>query len=105
MWLAQALAKNTAVLVCNCSYQPNMIRSRGSTASIIECTATGKRAIGMCDSLNSLANAYRSELMGIYADLATALAVTTLHNIASSSLNVGCDNEGALYLSSLKSEI
>ena len=82
MWLVQALAKHTAILVCDGSYQPNMTRSRESTAWVIECTDTRKRAIGMCGSPTSIANTYRSELMGLYTALATVLTVqpfTTLH--------------------------
>ena len=35
--------------------------------------------------------------------MASVLAVTTLHNILSSSLKLGCDNEGALYIPPLPS--
>ena len=52
-------------------------------------------------SPTNIANAYRSELTGIYASLAMVLTVTTLHKVASSRLLVGCDNEKGLYLSSL----
>ena len=48
-----------------------------------------------------MTNAYRSELLGLYAALTKVLAVTTLHKVSSGSLSVGYDNEKALYLSTL----
>ena len=48
-----------------------------------------------------MANAYRSELLGLYAVLATVLVVTTLHKVSTGSFSVRCDNEKSLYLLSL----
>ena len=45
---------------------------------------------------------YRSELMGIYAAMANTLAVTTLRQIQDGELPLDCDNEKALYVSSLQ---
>ena len=43
-----------------------------------------------------------SKLMGLYAALATTLAVRTLHQIQDGELLLDCDNKKALYLSSLQ---
>ena len=101
IWLTKALINDAAILVYNGSYQPHVTTTRGSTAWIIECTTTKLRCTGMAESPTSIANAYRSELTGLYAVLAVILLVTILHDIKEGKLRVGCDNEKGLYLSSL----
>ena len=81
IWLAEALTNNSAQLVCDGSYQPNLTTTRGSAAWTIECQRTKKRAMGMTATTTDIANAYRSELTGLYAALALVLAVTQLHHI------------------------
>ena len=100
-WLAEALTNNSAQLVCDGSYQPNLTTTRGSAAWTIECQTTKKRAMGMTATTTDTANAYRSELTGLYAALALVLAVSQLHQIKSGSLQAGCDNEQAVFLSSV----
>ena len=101
IWLASALQNGTAILVCDGSYQPHLATTLGTAAWKIECTETQESAMAVLPSPTNIANAYRSELTGIYASLAMILAVTTLHNVESGSLLAGCDNEQGLYLSSL----
>ena len=100
-WLADAIETNTATLVCDGSYQPHLTTERGSAAWTIECSRTKKRAIGVTATTTKVANAYRSELTGIYAALAIVRAVTILHNVTSGRLDAGCDNEQAVFLSSV----
>ena len=104
-WLAQAISKGTAVLVCDGSYQPRLNKKRGGAAWIIECNVSDKRMIGFLASTSTASSAYRSELTGIYAGLAMTLAVTTLHNIKNDSLQVHCDNERCILLSAVTTMI
>ena len=104
LWLAEALHHGSAVLVCDGSYQPKLNKNLGAAAWTIECSSTKKRAIGVLISTTSTANAYRSELIGIYAALALTLAVTELYQVKEGFLLAGCDNEQGLYLSSLLSD-
>ena len=39
-WLAQAISKGPAVLVCDGSYQPRLNKQRGGEAWIIECNVS-----------------------------------------------------------------
>ena len=100
-WLADAIRGGTAILVCDGSYQPKLSTSTGAAAWTIECTATNKRTMSVLPSTTRVANAYRSELVGLYASLALVLAITKFHTITEGSLLAGCDNETGLYLSSL----
>ena len=101
LWLAKALQQGSAVLVCDGSYQPKLNKNLGATAWTIECSSTKEMAVGVLISTTSTANAYRSELIGIYAALALTLAVTEFHRVKEGFLLVGCDNEQGIYLSSL----
>lgn len=101
LWLASALKNGTDILVCDGSYQPHLATTLGTAAWKIECTETQESAMAIPPSSTNIANAYRSELTGIYASLAMVLAVTTLHKVEFGRLLAGCDNEQGLYLSSL----
>ena len=103
-WLSTALRNGTAVLICDGSYQPQLSETLGGAAWIIECMSTGRQIRGVLPSTTRTANAYRSELVGLYGSLAFILAVCTVANIDSGSLKVGCDNEKALFLTSKKSQ-
>ena len=96
-----AIRGGTAILVCDGSYQPKLSTTTGAAAWTIECTATNNRTMSVLPSTTKVANAYRSELIGLYASLALVLAITKIHNITEGSLLAGCDNESGLYLSSL----
>ena len=85
---------NTAISVCDVSYQPNITRTSGSTICIIKCVAIGKGAVEMYSSPTK---------MGLYKSLANVLATTILHNISKGSLQVEYNNEVALFLSSFQS--
>ena len=101
LWLEKAIRTGTAILVCDGSYQPKLSTTSGAAAWTIECTETKQRINSVLPSTTNEANAYRSELIGLYASLAFVLAVTELYNIKEGSLLAGCDNETGLYLSSL----
>jgi len=60
-----------------------------------------KRTMGMTSTTIKVANTYISELTGIHAALATVRAVTILREVSLGSLDTGCDNEHAAYLSSI----
>ena len=99
-WIAQAIQNGTGILVCDGSYQPQVDDTLGSAGWVFLCERTGRRVRSALQSPGNVANAYRSELTGLYASLALILAVCTVHNINTGSVRVCCDNERALYLSS-----
>ena len=99
-WLPHAIINNDIIIVCDGSFQPTRSTSRGGAAWIIECKSTKKKVIGYLSSTSTDGGSYRSELTGIYAALTYTLAVTKAHNITSGHVDVHCDNEKALLLSS-----
>ena len=101
LWLANAITNHSALLVCDGSFQPQITKERGSAAWTAECTLTKKRIMGVIPSTTTTANAYRSELSGIYVSLAYALAVCIRHKITLGKIQIGCDNEKGIYLSSI----
>ena len=69
-WLADALWNETAILVCDGSYQPNLNPNIGSTAWMIKCTSTGTKTMGVLPFTPTETNVYISELTGLYPSLA-----------------------------------
>ena len=103
-WIAESIQNNTLLLVCDGSYQPQLDENLGSAGWKLYCEASHRWACGALQSPGTIANAYRSELTGLYACLALTLAVCTVHQVTEGALRVCCDNEKALYLSSHKSQ-
>lgn len=103
-WLTTAIRDGTVELITDGSHQPQLARELGGAGWVIECTRTGRRVRGAIRTTTTTANAYRSELTGLYGGLAFLLAFCRLHHISSGSARVGCDNEKALWLSSQLSQ-
>ena len=101
IWLANAITDQSAMIVCDGSFQPDLTKIRGSAAWTIECTTTKKRIMGVIPSTTTTSNAYRAELTGIYVSLTYALAVCIKHKLTSGKIEIGCDNEQGIYLSSI----
>jgi hypothetical protein len=57
--------------------------------------------MGAIPSTTTTANAYRAELTGIYVSLTYVLAICIRHGITSGKIEIGCDNEQGVYLSSI----
>ena len=68
---------------------------------IIESNTTQQKIIGYLPTTTTNGGSYRSELTGIYAALTHLLATTEVHNIKEGIVNVHCDNEKAILLSSI----
>lgn len=92
IWMANAIIKETALLICDGSYQPKLSQDIGAAAWIVECTNTKAQAWGMVRSTTTQSSSYRSELMGLYSALALISAVCELHRVKEGSVIVGCDN-------------
>eukprot|EP00978_Attheya_sp_CCMP212_P031889 scaffold122228_cov39-Attheya_sp.AAC.1 len=76
---------------------PKADKKRGSTCVIIECQLTKSRLVLVCQSLGTYANAYRSEMMGLYAGMCVAHAFCLAYQIESGAMSMSCDNDGALW--------
>ena len=63
-WLAYIFSNGTALFICDGSYQPFFCRELGAAAWIIDCTATGRRVIGVLRSTTKDDNSYVLELTG-----------------------------------------
>jgi len=100
-WLATAITNKSALLVCDGSYQPDLTDIRGSAAWTIECRNSKQRIMGVIPSTTTTANAYRAELTGLYVSMTYVLAVCLRHKIEHGQVEIGCDNEQGLYLSSI----
>ena len=77
--------------MCDGSYQPKLSTTTGAAAWTIECTATNQRTMSVLPSTTNVANAYRSELVGLYASLALVLAIAKFHNITEGSSTLNSD--------------
>ena len=91
-WLPRALKNGTALLICDGSYKPKSSSDVGAAAWILRCTDCQHQVVGVLQSPGSIANAYRSELTGLYAVLAFTLACCDACNLREGNLTLGCDN-------------
>ena len=103
-WLAKAFQQNTALIVCDGSYQPLISKTIGTAAWNAICTKTHIRAKGLIQSTTNTACSYRSEMIGLYASLSLISAICILHNLDQGSVVIGCDNEKALELTESTSQ-
>eukprot|EP00978_Attheya_sp_CCMP212_P041092 scaffold231324_cov55-Attheya_sp.AAC.1 len=95
--LATAIQEGTAVVVCDGSYMPKADKKRGSTCLIIECQLTKAKLVLFCQSPGTYANAYRSEMMGLYAGMCITHAFCLAYNLEAGAMSISCDNDGALW--------
>ena len=99
-WLSNALQHGTLLFVCDGSYQPDLTTKRGAASWILEDTLTHSRVVCTLGSTTECANAYRSELTGLYSGLAFLSAVCEFFNVSSGSIIMRCDCKSAIYRSS-----
>eukprot|EP00978_Attheya_sp_CCMP212_P008750 scaffold20541_cov58-Attheya_sp.AAC.5 len=95
--LAMAIREGTAVAVCDGSYMPKADKKRGSTCLIIECQLTKTKLVMVCQSPGTYTNAYRSEMMGLYASMCITHAFCLAYDIEARTMSISCDNDGALW--------
>ena len=97
-WLNEALTTETATLVSDGSYNRLWDEELAAAGWIIRCSASKKSAKGTFSFRGKTSNAYRAELIGIYALHAFLRAMCTTFKIDSFNAKLCCDNEKALEL-------
>ena len=97
-WLADALTSGTATLVSDGSYNRLWCKELASAGWKIQCSTTGRAVSGSFFFRGKNSNAYRAELMGVYALHAFLLSVCTAHKVEDYYAKLCCNNERALEL-------
>ena len=99
-WVYRGLLQGTLKAVCDGSFQPKLIGNGMSTSWIIESADGHHKLEGSCCIADDAADAYRAELLGIYAIITAIYFVeqSTAQQLQG-TLHVGCDNEQAGYKS------
>lgn len=107
LWHISALTNGTAVLVSDGSFNRLWSTRLMGVGWRIQCSATSAFVESYFASESDQANAYRAELLGIYALLAFLSIVESVHPISlPCSASIFCDNERAIDLSAaLRSHI
>eukprot|EP00978_Attheya_sp_CCMP212_P035244 scaffold152065_cov75-Attheya_sp.AAC.2 len=96
--LVMAIRDGTAVAVCDGSYMTKADKKRGSTCLIIECQHTKEKLVLDCQSPGTYANAYRSEMMGLYVGMCMMHAFCLAYDITAGAISaISCDNDSALW--------
>jgi hypothetical protein len=99
-WILEELNLGTLLLVADGSYKPKSDPTRGAAGWYLLSTRDPKRKIrSALSSPGDDANAYRSELTGLYAILAFLLAVCKAGKVSSGTITLACDNINALNMS------
>ena len=97
-WIAMAIENNSFVAVADGSYDPTCGQSLCTAGAHFMCTVTGCIApASIKATMDDNAGAYRSELTGLYHILALCALVCHAHNVTTGSIQISCDNDGALW--------
>ena len=99
-WVVAGLLKGNLRAVCDGSYKPKLTE-KGTTAGwIIENNTSTSNITGTVATRGITADAYRGELLGIYAILSTISYIEKYNrHFTTGSINIGCDNEKAGWIS------
>ena len=92
-WLNAALLAGTAILVSDGSYNRQWSSSLASAGWKMPCTARGRSVSGSFTFRGKSSNAYRAEVLGLYALHAFLLAVCTIYELTEPIATICCDNE------------
>ena len=103
--IAAALRRGGVAMVSDGSYMPDLSKTLGASGWIIEDLRMGARCVGSCRTPGK-ANAYRAELFGIYTMLVALSLICKVHEVTAGEIEtedaiLGCDNEVALWKSSV----
>jgi hypothetical protein len=103
--IATAISEGRALMVADGSYMAKQSTNLGSAAWMIEDLQTGDSCKGMVrtSGTENVVNAYRSELQGLHAAAASLRVICQHHKVQSGKVTLCCDNENALWLSSIRS--
>ena len=93
-WVAERLLNGDLRAVCDGSYKPKRTDKGITAAWTIEDEASTSNIAGTISTSEISADAYRGELLGIYAIL-SAISYIEKYNrhFTTCSINIGCDNE------------
>lgn len=102
-WFLKALISGSLLWVTDGSYNPSCSPDICAAGWFVHDKMTNKRWSCSFYELSDLANSYRAELLGLYSIHVFILALATYFDrLESSTVNVRCDNKGALRASSRK---
>ena len=99
-WVAEGLLKGDLRAVCDGSYKPKLTDKGITAAWIIEDDKSTSNIAGTVATSGITSDPYRGELLGIYA-LLSAISFIEKYNrhFTTGSINIGCDNEKAGWIS------
>ena len=103
-WIANDLRDGTLLSVCDGSYKPKLLPTGATAAWVIENSMSSNSVKGAVATAGIGADAYRCELLGIYAIL-SAISYIERYNkfFTTGRLRVGCDNLQAGRIASILS--
>ena len=87
--MARALEHGNITAVTDGSYFPERDKNRGAAAWVLECQESGARIDCVIRSPGMIANAYRSELSGMYAIIAYINALVVVYKVQSGRATIG----------------
>ena len=101
-WVVEGLRDGNLLAICDGSYKPKL-QSNGTTASwVIDNPTSTDNIFGKVATSGITADAYRGELLGIYALLSAISYIERYNNdFTVGSLRIGCDNQQAGRISSI----
>jgi len=100
VWMAEAIANGTAVLVTDGSYDRGLAPQVSGAGWTFCCRRTERIVRGSFYEVSPSASAYRGELLGLVALHTLSLALTSFYQVDRGKGKMCCDNIGALNQSS-----
>jgi hypothetical protein len=95
-WLVQSIQQGDCMVVADGSYMPDIRTDLCSTAFFFECKAGRGRLVGSFSDINTAANAYRGELLGLMAVHLVLSGIAKLYSDLSGKVEVYSDCAGAI---------
>jgi len=99
-WLTEGMKQGSLIWVTDGSYNRKMAADVSGVGWVVLCNKTGKRLTCWCWERSDSADSYRAEMLGLCSLHLLARALSEYHKIASWTIKICCDNDGALYRSS-----
>ena len=101
-WISTDLRHGTILAVCDGSYKPRLTPHGITAAFVLESQNKVGQIFGTVATSGITSDAYRGELLGIYAILSAVGYIERYnHQFTTGILQVGCDNEKAGWISGL----
>ena len=101
-WVIDGLTNGTLRAVCDGSYKPKLNVKGITTAWILENKLSTHNIRGTVGTCGITSDAYRGELLGIYATLSAISYIERYDShFTAGSIKIGCDNEAAGWISGI----